>query len=444
MPTPTGIPGITQLSPNTYRIVIQVTLTDPITKVRRRKWLRTQVSYSPTIPYDQQLELAAAERDALRNSAPELLLFSPQALLDNLPPPDQITVGQLTALWCDIALASKSADYRKTIDSLLRLHVLPTLGHKRIAALSRLELSAWEAALSRKRQHNSSGKLLSPRSVRHCHITLATIFKWGVINELIPRSPMDAIRPPRVRRHVPRFLDDEQAVCLLRQIAQEPNMEFRAAVLLALTAGLRLGEVCALTWQDIDWKHAAIHITKSLRQTSESGPVTDAPKTDDGIRTIAASAQMLTLLHETYLDQAERAGILGDRWKDSNLIVCNYDGSSLNKDTPSRWWKRFADKNGYQGVTFHNLRTSHVTILLANNMDAVAVASRLGHADATTTLHYYAMIVSRRDRDSAAVMDTLIHTSLPDTAPFALEDTIPPDPEEMHRLLHSAADPSAL
>jgi len=124
---------------------------------------------------------------------------------------------------------------------------------------------------------------------------------------------------------------------------------------------------------------------------------------------ITVPAALLTLLDETRKYQEENRRILGSRWRGENLIVCNFDGSPLNKDTPSRQWKRFAEAHGYEGVTFHNLRTSHATILMSNNIDAVAVASRLGHSDATTTLKYYTMIVSKRDRDSANVMDRIAH-----------------------------------
>lgn len=70
----------------------------------------------------------------------------------------------------------------------------------------------------------------------------------------------------------------------------------------------------------------------------------------------------------------------------------------MNKDTPSRQWKRFADAHGFSGVHFHNLRTSHATILLSNSMDVTAVAGRMGHSDVTTTLTYYSMVVARRDK----------------------------------------------
>ena len=62
----------------------------------------------------------------------------------------------------------------------------------------------------------------------------------------------------------------------------------------------------------------------------------------------------------------------------------------MHHDTPSKWFRRFADAHGFQGVRFHDLRHTHATILLANNIGVVAVAHRMGHDDPSVTLRTYA------------------------------------------------------
>lgn len=317
-----------------------------------------------------------------------------------------MTIRQLTELWRSNSLGQKSADYIKTVDSLLQLHVLPQLGDMVVTQLTPIRISAWVSILSRTPAKNKQTPL-SQRTVRHCYTTLSTVFSWAVTYEIIDRSPFDKTEAPKVRKHKPAYLDDDQAVELLRQLAKEDDMSFRCAVLLALMAGLRLGEVDALTWSDINWKRGTIDITKAVHQTPETGRVIGDPKTDEALRLITAPAALLTLLDETRKAQQEAKQALGNRYRDHNLIVCSWDGSPLNKDTPSKQWRRFAKAHGFDGVTFHNLRTTHATLLLSNNIDAVAVAGRMGHTDATTTLRFYAGLVAQRDRDSAAVMDSI-------------------------------------
>lgn len=226
--------------------------------------------------------------------------------------------------------------------------------------------------------------------------------------DLLKDTPFRRTKPPKARRTRPHFLTNAQAVELLRHLSEEENMSFRCAVLLALSCGLRLGEVGALTWDDVDFDRGTVDISKALHASGEVG----ATKTDDSIRILAAPPIMLTLLDETRKAQQAVIAQIGSRYHDHNLIVCSWDGEPLAKDTPSRQWRKFADAHGFQGVHFHNLRTTHATLLMAAGIDAVAIASRLGHSDATTTLRYYTMIVSDRDRAAAAAIDKILRPDM--------------------------------
>jgi integrase len=99
---------------------------------------------------------------------------------------------------------------------------------------------------------------------------------------------------------------------------------------------------------------------------------------------------------------------MGGRWRGVGRIVCNWDGTPMHHDTPSKQFRAFADKHGFEGVRFHDLRHTHATLLFASNIDAVAVATRLGHAKADTTLRIYAHALKRRDEDSAQAMQTFL------------------------------------
>ena len=397
-------PGVEQIGPNTYRVGFMIRIQDASGK-SRRKWLRETYTYPSSLTHEQQLDLAEADLVLLKSRQKQEAVHLDVAAL---PSPDQMTIEQLCQLWEDIKLPAESADYQKTARSLIDLHIVPHLGSVFVSQLTPMQINAWTSLLLRKPKRNDRKDTLSARSVRHIYITLATIYNWARENQLIHSTPFESTHAPKVRKHMPKFLDDDQAVDLLRQLATVEDMSFRAAVMLALCCGLRLGEVGALTWSDVHWRDHAIDITKAVKQTPSTGHRIGTTKSDDGLRIITVPSAVMTLLDETRKYQESNRQTLGDRWRGENLIVCNWDGSHQNKDTPSRQWRRFAAAHGFEGVTFHNLRTSHATILMSNNIDAVAVASRLGHSDATTTLKYYTMTVSKRDRDSAAVMDTII------------------------------------
>lgn len=396
--------GVEQIGPNVYRIGFQIRTPGPDGKPKRT-WIRETKTYPDNLTHAQQLDLAEADLALLRKRHSD----APDDTVDIDHLPDEMTVAQLCKLWETTVLPTRSADYAKTASSMLEHHILPHLGTIAASNLTPLRINHWIALLSNKPQHNKSGKTLSKTTVRHCYITLSTIYNWALSSELVTSTPFQKTHAPKTRKHRPAFLDDDQAVDLLRRLQDVEDMSFRCAVMLALMCGLRLGEVDAITWSDIKWSKAIIDITKAVHQTPKTGRTVDEPKSDESVRLIHAPAALMALLDETRQWQEDNARILGDRWRGQGLIVCNFDGTPYNKDTPSRQWKKFAERNGFTGVTFHNLRTSHATILLSSSIDAVAVAGRMGHTDAATTLRYYAMVVAKRDQASANVMDTIAH-----------------------------------
>ena len=176
-------------------------------------------------------------------------------------------------------------------------------------------------------------------------------------------------------------------------------------MLLALLCGLRLGEVGELKLSDVDFEKGTIDISRALKYTPATGGFTGDPKTESSERMIALPVGMMVVLHETREYQEECRRLAPHLWQGEGWIVHGWDGRQLNHDTPSKWFRKFADAHGFEGVRFHDLRHTHASILLANNMDVVAVASRMGHSDASTTLRIYAHAMARRDYEAARTLD---------------------------------------
>ncbi|MEG1515875.1 MAG: hypothetical protein RSD95_13380, partial [Clostridia bacterium] len=89
------------------------------------------------------------------------------------------------------------------------------------------------------------------------------------------------------------------------KLSDEENMSFRAAVLLSLLAGLRLGEVGGLRLTDVDWENNAIDISRAVKYTPTTGQFEGAPKSESGERPITLPPDMMTLLTETMAYQAD-------------------------------------------------------------------------------------------------------------------------------------------
>ena len=137
-------------------------------------------------------------------------------------------------------------------------------------------------------------------------------------------------------------------------------MCYRAALLLALLCGLRLGEVGELRLSDVDWKNNTIDISRALIYTPQTGSYAGGTKTEAGERLISLPPGMMAVLHETREYQKEVQTWAGDLWKGEGWIVHGWNGARLHHDTPSKWFRRFADANGFEGVRFHDLRHPYV------------------------------------------------------------------------------------
>ncbi len=345
----------------------------------------------------------------------------------------QYTVRTFSELWMEqhVKPNLKPTTY-KNYHQFLDSRILPMLGDVPLKKLTPLLLTKWlndvrnSARLSTRlpddqlktpRRPSDVAKLasaekkasqLSPRTVQHYYDTMDAMLDKAVQWDIIPLNPMKKVDRPKAKKAKVQYLTEERAVQLLRCLNDEPNMCYRAALLLALLCGLRLGEVCALRLDDVDWENGTIDISRALIYTPQTGNIEGTPKTEAGERLIALPPGMMAVLHETRAYQEETAAWAGDLWKGQGWIVHGWNGAQLHHDTPSKWFRRFADAHGFEGVRFHDLRHTHATVLLANNIDAVAVASRMGHADASVTLRTYAHALRRRDSDAAHTVQALL------------------------------------
>lgn len=409
--------GVERRGKNSWRIGIQI-LTDS-----GWEWVR------------ETIKLPDNMTDAKQRKEAEKALARLQIDVDEgrkKPAQAAYTVRTFSELWIDQHVKPNlSAVTLKNYQHFLDARILPMLGDIPLKKLTPLLLTKWltdlresprrstalpDEKLSRPRTPSDIAKLgadkkvdpLSARTIQHYYDTLESMLDKAVQWDILQHNPMIKVDRPKAKKTKPNYLTEERAVELLRCLNDEPIMSYRAALLLALLCGLRLGEVGALRLSDVDWEQGTIDISHALKYTPRMGNYEGDPKSDAGQRLIALPPGMMTVLHETRAYQEDVAAQVGDVWVGEGWIVHAWNGAQLHHDTPSKWFRRFADAHGFEGVRYHDLRHTHATILLANNIDAVSVSSRLGHSDASTTLRTYAHALRRRDVDAANALQSLL------------------------------------
>ena len=251
-------------------------------------------------------------------------------------------------------------------------------------------------------------KPLSVKTALNYYGCMKTMLAAAVRVGLLEYNPMDRVQRPKKRKKKKATLPESEVVALLQLIISEASTPLKLSVLLAMLCSLRLGEVGALKYTDVDWDAGTIAVSKALKYTPATGAFVAETKTDAGDRVITLPPSMIRILRDAMWADVMEAQDDPDAWKGEGWIVRSRHGAQVNKDTPSKWFRAFADDHGYQGVKFHDLRHIHATMLLQHRVDLQSVSSRMGHSDPSITLRAYADAMPARDQEAAATMDQLL------------------------------------
>ena len=251
---------------------------------------------------------------------------------------------------------------------------------------------------------------LSNKTIAEYHRLISSILTAAVQWQVIPSNPCDRVKPPKVERQEAVSLDEVQAAELISCLQSEP-IKYRTAVMLTLYTGLRRGEVCGLNWSDVDFKDNLISINKSVLYSSDRGIYEDATKTKSSNRIINIPSDMINLLKQYQTEQMKQRLAMGDMWVDSGKIFTSENGSMINPDTLSTWFKGFIRRHNLPDIHYHNLRHTAATLLIAGGIDIATVSKRLGHADKTTTLNIYTHAIKSADKAAADKLQDIFNYS---------------------------------
>jgi len=179
--------------------------------------------------------------------------------------------------------------------------------------------------------------------------------------------------------------------------------------MVALFTGMRLGEVLALRWSRIDLDRKRLEVREAL-EPAKGGVGFKAPKTKAGRRDITLPDILVEALRDHRRAQLQSCLQLGlGRLPDDALLFAQLDGSPLNPSNVSSDWGTFAGRIGMPQLTFHGLRHTHASQLIASGrVDIVTISNRLGHAKPSVTLAIYAHMFKESDVKAAAAINAAL------------------------------------
>jgi integrase len=375
---------IRERSPGHWAIILDVP--DPKTGKRRRKWH----SFKGT------------KRQAQIESARLISVVQAGIYLE----PSKTTMATYLARWLDHMKSQVSPKSHERYSGIVNQNLNPALGAVHLTKLRPAQISAaYSAALANGRRDGSGG--LAPRTVGHMHRVLKQALGQAVRWELLARNPADAVDPPKVGRRTMKTYDESETVDVIEWTR---GTTLHIPAVLAVLCGLREGEICALRWRNIDLAGARMSVVESLEQT-KAGLRFKSTKNETGGRPVALSATVVDELRAHRASRAQDLLKLGVRLTDDDLVIGHADGSIMSPMYVSQTWGRKIKKSGLKRIRFHDLRHSHATQMLSNNVHPKIASERLGHSKISITLDLYSHVIPGMQENAAALVDAALKSA---------------------------------
>ena len=316
----------------------------------------------------------------------------------------------------DYYLPNHEQTSSKRAERIIKNNINPYIGHIPIGELTTDHVQTLYDTLFKegkiRRRKGEDGKTatikspLSPRTIKYVHTILSQSLNHAVNRDKVTDNPCKDAIPPKDKEAAPEkwvvlsalelktFLEDDR--CKLHRDY--------ALIHTAAHSGARQSELLGLTKDRILWINSAIRIEQSLHKDDDrEDGFEHRPRTKNrrSTRTVKMSAKAMDVLAD-YIKKQEEADIV------SNLVFTEPDGRPIARNNLATRFSNLAAKLGYPEMTFHHLRHTHATLLLADGAYINDVSKRLGHATPAITLNIYAHCLPQGDDVLVQKFDNLL------------------------------------
>jgi integrase len=307
------------------------------------------------------------------------------------------TLGEYLGKWLEsykVAIRPKTHHrYKGLVDK----YIIPHIGNITLKDLHPLNIEKFYGDLL------DSG--VGPRNVRHIHAVLHRALEKAVGYRLILRNPAHGVTLPQYKPAEMQIWDESQVSVFL--IAAESS-RFKALYHLAITTGMRQGEIFGLKWSDLHWNSGTIQVQRQVQYVPGQGRNFVEPKTRASRRKIKLGEGTLHALRLHKEGQSTLIAVAGERWVDHDLIFPNTVGNPLDPSNLRRDFNRIIDTTGLPKIRFHDLRHSSASLLLNHGVPTIVVSRILGHSKPSTTLDIYGHLYHEMQGEAARIMDDLV------------------------------------
>ena len=290
-----------------------------------------------------QEKLNKAKEEYLKEQS----VLSSHTYLTNSDP----TLNEWYEIWINTFCRNVIKDYTVNgYEQRFKTNILPALGDMKLSELSTVNCQQFLVGLfsdGRQRGREKHGNGLAYYSVKGIERTLSSCLQKAVDEDLIPKNPISKVKLPNCTKPEMKTLKKEELTAFLEETKRSGCYEF---YYLELTTGMRLGEICALEWNDLSLENKTITVNKAVQKIKGEIKI-NTPKTKSSVRTIRLCDECIRLLSELKANQIP---------KSKYIFPSSVTGEIRDTSAVTRRLHRIQDRAGVPRIRFHDLRHPYV------------------------------------------------------------------------------------
>ena len=252
-----------------------------------------------------------------------------------------------------------------------------------------------------------SGKPSGGSYVNQIHDNITLVFEQAKKEGILVKNPCDAANPPKMDTKEKRALSSDRAHVLIAMLDEKNDRE--CAYLLAITMGLRRGEICGLSWGDVDFENGILDVSHSYDTLGNL----KGTKTKAGMRLLPLPENVEEALREHKKAQKERYDRT-NQWRkpeegyieqtDESPVISDISGGRVLPSSLSRWWTEDRVKYGLEGWCLHELRHTYLTMLALSGVHPKVMQELAGHYSSQITMDIYTHVNMDAKREAVAAV----------------------------------------
>jgi integrase len=308
------------------------------------------------------------------------------------------TVRDYLTVWYDgMKTQVRPSTYRRYGDFVK--HIMPVLGRYSLAKLTPQQLQVL--------YNKKLAEGLSPTTVHAIHAMIHRALEDALQMGLVNRNVSEMLKPPRRGNREMMTLSVLDMQHFLEVVRDD---RFYALYVMALSTGMREGELLGLRWQDVDLARRTVQVRMNVAEIARKRFALAETKTAYSRRTVALTQTAVDALAEHWQKQQHDKAQMGDQWQELGLVFPNGFGTiMIPHNITKRSFKKYLVKAGLsRDIRFHDLRHTAATLLLASGVNAKVVSELLGHSNVAITLRIYAHVLPHMQQSAVLAMDNML------------------------------------